>query len=294
MIIPSIFLDSDPKKHMSINLENGLWQCFKTGRRGNFIHLVSILENKKYKEVYNEFLWKMLEAECEGKNIQKVREKIVSNFMGTDPDEKWIPIEEAPLYVHEYLVSRYLDQGPSFNPNFYYNPVSERLVIPYRDASNMIYFYQERALRSGQEPKYLNFKGVKSSSILYQYDVDSFRGLYICEGVLDALSLKLLGYNATTTISCNASKEQLNQLKHYNGKLVVAYDNDEAGTKGIRRFDRQRKRMRMEPVFYCQPPKEYKDWNAFLVASGDEFTIKNHIKENTKIFDDDLYEATQL
>ena len=29
MIIPSVFIDNDYKRHMSINLETGLWQCFK-------------------------------------------------------------------------------------------------------------------------------------------------------------------------------------------------------------------------------------------------------------------------
>jgi hypothetical protein len=272
---------------MSINLETGLWQCFKTGKRGNFIYLVSLLDKKTYKQVYNEFLWKMLEAECEGKEIERIKKHLVSVKVDSS-DGKWVPIQES-VPGYNYLINRMISPY-----EFYYNAESDRIVIPYKDSFGTVFFYQERALRKEQEPKYLNFKGIKSSSILYQYDVDSFRGLYICEGVFDAISLKSLGYNATTTLSCNASREQLSQLKHYNGRLVVAYDNDEAGIHGIKRFDRLRKRMNINAIFYCQPPKEYKDWNGFLVGCKDEYEIKNYISSTTTMFDSDLYEATQL
>ena len=33
---------------MSINMDTGLWQCFKTGKKGNFISLYSYLENITY------------------------------------------------------------------------------------------------------------------------------------------------------------------------------------------------------------------------------------------------------
>lgn len=289
MIIPSIFVDNDYKKHMSINTETGLWQCFKTGNKGNFIYLVSILEGKTYKQVYNDLLWKMIESDNDEKDLKDFRKEI-QNVFKLD-NNYWVPINNTVKDAWNFLISRGLD--PEGN-TFYYNKKSNRVVIPYRDALGNIFYYQERALTKEQQPKYLNSKGVKSSTILYQYDVDSFRGLYICEGAIDAITLKSLGLNATTTLSCTVSREQMSQLKAYNGKLIVAYDNDEAGLRGLQKFDRMRKRSRIDDLYYCTPPKEYKDWNEFYVAAFDPHIVKNYISQNTKQYDDILWAATQL
>jgi DNA primase len=157
------------------------------------------------------------------------------------------------------LISRgLLNQEPFFFCET--GPYQNRLIIPYLHEGRMI-FFQARALYPDQEPKYLNFRGAKSSSILYPFDYESQEPLYVCEGVMDALSLKALGYNATTTISCFVSKEQINQLKFYNGPIVVSYDNDQAGLKGLRNFEIFRRRHRMPKIHYALPPKRFKDWN---------------------------------
>ena len=39
LIVPSVYISDDYKRHMSINLDTGLWQCFKSGNKGNFTQL---------------------------------------------------------------------------------------------------------------------------------------------------------------------------------------------------------------------------------------------------------------
>ena len=41
LVVPSLFVDNDYKRHMSINLVTGLWRCFKSGESGNFAQLYS-------------------------------------------------------------------------------------------------------------------------------------------------------------------------------------------------------------------------------------------------------------
>ena len=48
LVIPSIFISNDYKGHMSINLDTGLWQCFKSKEKGNFLKLYTILEGVTY------------------------------------------------------------------------------------------------------------------------------------------------------------------------------------------------------------------------------------------------------
>ena len=55
-IVASIFVEDDYKRHLSINADTGLWQCFKTGKTGNFIKLYSLLENKSYRRAEAELM----------------------------------------------------------------------------------------------------------------------------------------------------------------------------------------------------------------------------------------------
>ena len=47
-IMESLFVNNDWKKHMSVNVDSGMWQCFKTGRSGNFVRLYSEAEGIPY------------------------------------------------------------------------------------------------------------------------------------------------------------------------------------------------------------------------------------------------------
>lgn len=275
MIVPSIFLDHDPKRHMSINLDSGLWQCFKSGEKGNFLHLYSKLENVTYKVAYRQFLVE-----------EFFNDESIKDDYGKKPEPENLPVNFQPIdpytfndtnsAAYLFLINRGIyDYG-----KFYYTTEGSyrgRVIIPYNNHTGM-FFFQARAL-FGQEPKYLNFRGIKSSSILFPFQYDSTSPLYVCEGALDAISLQLAGFNATTTISCHASRIQMDQLKYYQGPIVVAYDNDSAGYSGLRSFELLRRRMRMPPIYYCFPPASYKDWNEAFVDNKDKL-VKYALKFN--------------
>jgi 5S rRNA maturation endonuclease (ribonuclease M5) len=259
LTIPSLFLDHDPKRHMSVNLDSGLWQCFKSGEKGNFLHLFARLENISYKDAYKrflveEFFSEPVEAPAPESPPERLPEDFSQAFSRVDISSFDEVNSAAALFLIDRRITHFGD--------FYYTtdgPYRNRLIIPYDNGRN-IYYFQARSL-FGQEPKYLNFRGIKSSAILFPFKYDSKDPLYICEGAIDAISLQLAGFNATTTISCHVSKAQLEQLKYYQGKIVVAYDNDRAGTDGLRSFELLRRHMRMPQIYYCFPPKKYKDWN---------------------------------
>ena len=62
LIVPSIFTNDDYKRHMSINLDTGLWQCFKSGNKGNFIQLYAYMEGITYNQAESDILFKELEG----------------------------------------------------------------------------------------------------------------------------------------------------------------------------------------------------------------------------------------
>lgn len=269
LIVPSVFLEYDYKRHMSINLDNGLWRCFKTGNKGNFITLYAKLENISYQRAYEKFLIETFLADDE---VKKITPKTVAG----DTDKCFFqPVfqHSKPYTVIGSLAWMYLEERGVWdwfgaNRTFYASSEGffrDRVIIPYRIATGDYMYFQGRALLYGMQPKYLNARNIPSANILYPFEYDSTDPLYICEGAIDAITLQNCGLNATTTISCSVSKAQLDQLKQYRGPIVVCYDNDNAGLHGIKRFDTLRREARM-PEISVAVPFGSKDWNDFYLT----------------------------
>ena len=130
----------------------------------------------------------------------------------------------------------------------------------------------------------------KPSDILYPYD-EGEDYLVVCEGPLDALSLQRKGINATATIGSSISPRQAEILSTFKGKVILGYDNDEAGQRGIDKFDRTRKEMRMASFEICPPPSGYKDWNEAHMAGEDLFSW---IMDKSQSYDFDYKSANML
>jgi len=276
LIIPSVFIDDDYKRHMSINIETGLWRCFKTGNVGNFYKLYSILEKCTYRQAYEKFVFESLLHEDD----EVEPEKKIEHFDDTSTFEKFDPLKlyDSVLMARasEFVYSRRMESYEFYvaKDGFY----KDCLIIPYFNSSGKLFFFQARSLNPDHEPKYLNCRNYKSSHVLYPFEYDSYSPLFITEGAFDCLSLKLLGLNATTTLSCHVSDEQMIQLKDYQGPIVVAFDRDEAGLKGSRKFLYTALRHKRE-VSWVSPPKNVKDWNEAL-ALNDDAAIKSYVTKN--------------
>jgi len=274
-VIPSLFYEDDWKKHMSINLDNGLWRCFKSGETGNFYKLVSLVRGVPYqrgKEVFYSFCIE------NGKLPEENEAKIITPESKNLTHPEFIEVkEDSPTC--SYLKARGLNPARFYECNS--GKFKNRVIIPFEDNEGLFYF-TARSLGPDTFPKYLNppsEEGVKASHVLYPYS-HSQEPLYITEGAFDALAIKESGLNATCTNGCSPSFIQMQYLKGYPGDIVVAYDNDAAGREGLERFERLRKRLCMGNIHYIFPEEE-KDWNSFLIKKGESAlrqTLQNYKK----------------
>ena len=262
LVVPSIFVTNDYKRHMSINMETGLWRCFKTGETGNFLKLYAVLEKCSYREAYEKFVFEDFMAGYKGR-------RPVEQF---DPNEIESDLDESQhfevVHDHPFVQSRGVDQFKFYTATG--GKYKGRLIIPFINRNGKLFYFQGRAL-GNEQPKYLNCKNLKSSQVLYPFDYASQEPLYVTEGVFDCLSLQAVGLNATTTLSCFTSREQILQLSQYTGPLVCAFDNDEAGTKGRKKFMDLAHWIRRDDLFSVVPTAPYKDWNEMLVKKGSDF-----------------------
>ena len=297
-LIPSVFRPTDTRLKLSINTETGLWQDFLTGEVGNFIKLYAFLEDKSYHASESELLIKTLFKGDEAKlpKVKKaVEEKTIlgdllevsaTSHESDDPmvQAAWCFLFERKLLdLEDDRFVYFLEKSGKYK---------NRLIIPF-SKNDVMYYFQARALDNSQFPKYLNpsvEEGVRPSHILYPFDEEA-SSLTVCEGPLDAISLQLQGVNATCTMGCSVSQEQLDILKDFKGEIILGYDNDAAGTRGLEKFDRLRKGKMMSEISLCPLPKGFKDWNE---AHMKDFNLKNWVDQETVKYDYEYKTLTAL
>jgi len=280
---------NDYKKKLGVHLNSGQYHCFICEAKGEFVSLYAKLENMSVFQAQIHLNYKTFLAEPKPKQSTKT---VVSVSSLEDEINTFDPLN---LESHDsdctltqkawcYLYSRKLFDLQNLENNSFYickeGRFSNRLILPYIYKQHILYF-QGRSLIEGLKPKYLNLDasyGVRSADILYPFLLSS-REIVVCEGPIDARSLQLQGVNATCTTGCSMSNNQIEILKNWGGKIIIGYDNDSAGLRGIEEVDKLRKRKNMSPIHFCHPPSGFKDWNEAHVANVD---LKSWVRETTK------------
>ena len=293
--INSIFADDDKHK-LYINLDTGLWTDFKSGEKGNFLQLISHVENVPYPAArsfvnriafdkgVNLFEVSTLNVENEAISVERTIEGDMEDWIEVDPKKDIKSTNTLKRLASNFAISRKL---ASFK--FYVGKKGryfQRIIIPYIDKKGCFYF-QARTLIN-RDPKYLNpskgLYGIKTSEVLYPYD-KSLEYVMVTEGPLDAMSLRAAGFNATCTQGCKMSTVQAKELK--GKRVILAYDNDESGQEGFAEAKKRLLTQRTNDIYALRPPKHYKDWNDFWVASNrkdfETYVYANIFKANWEL-----------
>lgn len=298
-IMESVFADNDWKRHLSINVDSGLWQCFKTGRSGNFISFYSTTENLPYFRAQKDLIIKNFEyldlPIPELARPQNNQAEIDTSELEPITLSSGFSEDKNTLDAWNFLFSRNLFNKEEEEADAFYlcrtGKFKNRIIIPFR-SDGVVYYFQGRALYD-VTPKYLNPSievAPKPSDILYPYDEEQDH-LVVCEGPLDARSLQLQGVNATCSIGSSVSYRQAEILSTFKGKIILGYDNDEAGNRGIRKFDRTRKELRLGEFEVCPPPPKYKDWNE---AHIENFDLYEWLMERSEPYNFEYKAASEL
>lgn len=120
----------------------------------------------------------------------------------------------------------------------YFDRFRHRVMIPIRDLHGHIVGFGARALRSDQQPKYLNTAQTPlfdKSSLLYGLDMARRairpRGkAIIVEGYMDVIACHQAGEdNVVASMGTSLTETQVRQLRRYTTTIVLALDADAAG-----------------------------------------------------------------
>lgn len=299
----SIFAQ-DEKFHMSINMDTGLWQDFKSQETGNFPQLIAAVEQIPYDQALSYLRSKLFDTPEHLFAISSVRvenqkpvsnqnlKKIVSSFSPFNPDD----INKESLsdrLARKFVLSRKLSKFTFYTSKS--GRYANRIIIPYTHTGRISdsYYFQARNL-SVMGVKYLNpsreVTGIKSSEVLFPYRQDCDY-IFITEGPIDAISLQVNGINATCTQGSHLSHLQAESLK--DKQIIFAYDNDTAGAEGVKHARRTLLRKNKNEFCAACPPSGFKDWNDLHIecSSQDEFISKVRASIRTVDFEYDITEA---
>tara|TARA_B100001057_G_scaffold376264_1_gene381359 strand:- start:125735 stop:127360 length:1626 start_codon:yes stop_codon:yes gene_type:complete len=177
----------------------------------------------------------------------------------------------------------------SSNDNFLFK---NRIMFPILNFRSEIIAYGGRALEDFG-PKYLN----SSDSVLYKknrnlYFTKEFissvkkKGYaFLVEGYFDVLSLNQLGYSNSASPSGTAlTIQQLEAVSRYTNKILLCFDNDEAGLKATERVLEIKNQVSNQLEIHClNLPQKYKDISELYEKDEDIFS--SVLKDNLEIIE---------
>lgn len=297
--INSIFAP-DHKKHMWCNpyggkhhRDDGVYRCFYTEKKGTLVGLVMEVDNCSYEEA-KEIL--------SGNTPIRILEDELDKFFKEKEEEKETLEVKIKLPLYTYLISDlprssllrmkaedYLAKRKLPIEGLYVCSTGDyknRIIIPYCDhQGKLIYFngrnMSEKGLRYLGPDKNI---GVGKSEVIYT-SVWPIVGskIYLTEGELDALTLKICGFNGMACGGKFLSDKQIDFIRNY--KVCLALDEDEAGFSGILEMGGKLLANQISEITFVRPPVNLKDWNKMLVKFKSEIIIA-WINANEKPFDD--------
>lgn len=173
-----------------------------------------------------------------------INEEIIKRFcLGYNPNGN---------VLHQFLQMKKFDDesimsvGVANLSSYGLNDVfKDRIMIPIHDAMGHPIGFSARRLHEDGSPKYINTNDNElyhKGNTIYNYhrikeEVRKQGCVYLVEGAMDVISFAKAGiYNVVATLGTAFTKQQLTLLKQLGGKIILAYDGDQAGKNATYKF----------------------------------------------------------
>ena len=206
-----------------------VFNCFKTGTKGNFITFVKILEGMETSREAIIFLFKNYMTKEEMINfsnsffkddIKKIEENKKEKLAFSEEYKK-ININDNNYY--NYLINRKFTDEIIMKSNIFFSDAEKRVIFPVYENGELI-FYAKRAIDS-HPLRWINSISHGVDPIWNLENVGET--VYLFEGIFDAVRM---WPNGVSVFGKNLSDGQLNKIiKKKFHKIVVVLDNDSYG-----------------------------------------------------------------
>ena len=278
---------SDP--HFSINNESFLWKCYSCGGGGGLVSLVEQVNGMDRQEAVN-WLAQFSEVDSASADVEHKLKRYLGYLHRTDdwvwekkPTLPWMPPHMLDQFHDDVMLGADLLQfafhkwgvGPDTVDEFQIGCKREyvhkrrlqgdAIIIPHFWDGNLV-GWQARwfdtdsvqvLFGGGKVPKYVNTDDFPKEFTLYNWErALEYRGqpLIVVESFATVMKLHQSGYPAAVgTFGASVSEHQTKLLGSWDGPVMLAYDNDQAGESAIRTISEAlRKRV---PVWIIPSPE---------------------------------------
>ena len=142
---------------------------------------------------------------------------------------------------------------------------SNRMIIPFYDNNDEIYYWQARSLLPGHTPKYLNRNTGKDDAVYNIHNVDPNKPVFITEGPIDSMFIE----NSIATLGLSISPKMQEIINGFKQPIYL-FDGDHAGNVTGQKFLQQGKKVFLWENFIRDlelPNRDKWDINDFMLFS---------------------------
>lgn len=255
----------DTNPSWSINAETGVHHCFSCGYKGTLLTLVAELKELTTPWGHTDFdaakEWLRSNIDVNFEFLARQLEEARNTYVALPAP---VAMSEARLAVFQDMAPDLALEARGITENAFvlhglkWNPLKNSWITPIRDPKSFnLMGWQEK----GQKERYFRNRptGVQKSKTLFGLDVFKGGTMIVVESPLDAVRLSSLGiFGGVSTFGASVSNEQLQLMKQAD-KLIIAMDNDAAGTKAALDILQRTRKEGMECWFASYESKDYKD-----------------------------------
>lgn len=248
------------------NAAYGTFNCFTCGKKGSFPYFVAMCFDSSLEYAKS---WLIQRYGVKDTEIAGDFEELDFSFL-----EK-----EAPKYLdesvldgmqsyHPYMDKRKLTRKVCEMFKVKYDPKTECLVFPVWDEAGNLCLLTRRSVVS--KMFLIDKDKEKPVYLMNQIRSMGLDTVVVCESQINALTLWGWGVPAVATFGCNVTDKQMDIFNHSGLRhVILAFDGDEAGRKGTRKFIQKVRDGILVDVCILPPGKDVNDLTKEEYASLD-------------------------
>lgn len=180
-------------------------------------------------------------------------------------------------YTDDEMIAGFLC-GRSKKGNSVFDMYRHRIIFPIFDLTGNVIAFGGRRIDDARDPnKYLNTNDTvafKKSKNLYALNFaknHSSDCLILCEGYMDVIALHAAGFeNAVATLGTAITSEQARIFSRYTKKVIISYDNDEAGQRAADKAFKNLQEVGIDVRILKSDSTEVKDPDEYIKRYGKE------------------------
>lgn len=221
----------DRSPSWSMNSETGAWICYSCGAKGSLYSLIAELTGD------TQTIWEihsyLINAGLERLNVEQVEYR---------PPVDWITYNKFSDVPTHLLEQRQIDPQVARRYGVKWNPENKSWVLPIISKADGLLGWQEKKV--GWVRNYP--VGLKKSNTLFGIERFTSGTAVLVESPLDVVRLACVrgDVQGLATFGAAVSNSQIDLLESVASKVIVAMDNDEAGTESGRRLWKQLPRFK--------------------------------------------------